>query len=125
MCVFVCLFVCLFVFTILGVGHAAGRPVNFAKNIDRVTEAKNQASKIISLCKGGPFALNLMRAHVHSSAMYGTRVNGISNKVLDKVRAMTRLATSTRAAGGFSRIDLLLQAQKDIDPAFAANCPAP
>ena len=35
---------------------------------------------------------------------------------------MTRTATSTRAAGGSSRIDLLLQAPKDIDPAFHANC---
>ena len=66
--------------------------------------------------------MNLIRAHVHSSALYGTKLNGISDKTLDDVRAMTRSSTSTRAAGGSSRIDLLLQAQRDIDPAFAANC---
>ena len=48
-------------------------------------------------------------------------LNGMSDKVLDDVRMMTRTATSTRAAGGSSRIDLLLQSPKDIDPSFAAN----
>ena len=43
-------------------------------------------------------------------------------KVLDVVRAMIRAATSTRASGGSSRIDILVQAQKDIDPAYAASC---
>ena len=101
--------------------YSAGRSVAYSRNKERVAEAKIKASKIVSLCRGGPFALNLIRAYVHASALYGTRVNGMSDKVLDEVRAMTRAATSTRAAGGSSRIDLLLQGPKDIDPAFAGN----
>ena len=84
--------------------------------------AKVKASKIVFLCKGVPFALNLVRSHVHASALYGIRVNGMSDKILDEVRAMTRAASSTRASGGSNRIDLLLQGSRDIDPAFAANC---
>ena len=106
----------------MGVDYAAGRPVTYAKNKERVSEAKTKAAKIVSLGKRGHFALNLMRSHVHASALYGTRVNGMSDKVLDDVRALTREAISTRASGGSSRIDLLLQGPKDIDLAFAANC---
>ena len=108
--------------TILGVDYAAGRPIGYHKNRERVVESKTKAVKIVSLCKGGPFALNLIRAHVHSSAFHGTRVNGMNDKVLDDVRAMTRAATTTRAAGGSTRLDLLLQSQRDIDPSFDANC---
>ena len=46
----------------------------------------------------------------------------MTDRTLDDVRMMTRAATTTRVVSGSSRIDLLLQGPKDIDPAFAANC---
>ena len=62
-----------------------------------------------------------MRMHVQSAALYGARVNGISNVALEKLRTIVRAATSTRAQGGSASIDLVLQKQRDIDPAFAGN----
>ena len=106
--------------TVLGVDFSAGRPVTFDKNKERIKVSSDKAAKILNLGKGGTFLLNVMKTHVQSAAMYGVRVNGITDKDLAKVKAMVRAATSTRAAGGSATIDLLLQRPKDADPIFAA-----
>ena len=63
----------------------------------------------------------MMRSHVISSAAFGVKVNGINNPLLDAVRTMVRMGTTTRAAGGSARVDLVLQHKKDIDPSFMGN----
>ena len=83
--------------------------------------AGDKAAKILSLAKGGPFLLNVMRMHIQSAALYGARVNGVNDKVLEKLRSTIRAATSTRAQGGSATMDLALQKQADIDPAYAGN----
>ena len=88
---------------------------------ERLRSANIKAAKINALTKGGWRALNIMRAHVVPASTYSARVNGVPNNVLEKLRTMVRSATSTRAAGGSATVDLLLQKQKDIDPAFAGN----
>ena len=105
----------------LGVDYSAGRPVSYAKNMERMASASDKARKILSLGKGGPFLLNVMRAHVQTAALYGARVNGINNGTLEKLRTIVRAASSTRAHGGSATMDLHLQKQKDIDPAYAGN----
>ena len=66
--------------TALGVEHAAGKPIDDAKHKERIADAIRTAQKINALAKGGALALNMMRAHVQASAMYGVRVNGISSR---------------------------------------------
>ena len=105
----------------LGVDYSAGRPVDYSKNTERLVNASDKASKIVSLAKGGPFLFNVMRMHIQSVALYGARVNGISDKAFEKVRSSIRAAISTRAQGGSAAMDFLLQKQQDIDPAFAGN----
>ena len=62
-----------------------------------------------------------MRMHVQSAALYGARMNGVSDEALSKLRTMVRSATSTTAQGGSATVDLLLQKQTSIDPTLAGN----
>ena len=70
----------------LGVDYSAGRPVDYGKNTERMASASDKASKILSLAKGSPFLLSVMRMHIQSGALYGARVNGISDKAFEKIR---------------------------------------
>ena len=77
-----------------------------------------KAKKINASVKEGPFAINLMRTHVVTAATYGCRVNGMSTKVLEKVCTMVRSATSTRAKGGSATVDMAIQKERSLDPAY-------
>ena len=107
--------------TMLGVDFAVGRAIEYCKNNERIEAAADKAARMSSMGKGGLMLLNIMRMHVQSFALYGIRVNGISDTALEKVRTMVRAATSTRASGGSATVVFLLQKHRDIDPAFAAN----
>lgn len=107
--------------TMLGVEYAAGKAVKYSRNIERVNAAGDKACKINTIVRGGPLALNLMRSHVITAATDGCRINGMNEKTLSRVRTMVRTAISIIAKGTSATVDMFLQKQKDIDPAFAGN----
>ena len=65
--------------------------------------------------------MTLMKSHVLGAVNYSARVNGIPNEIVDKTRTAVRTGTSTRAAGGSAKLDLMLQKVQFIDPLFDAT----
>ena len=83
--------------------------------------ALRKASKITAMCKGGFRMMTLMKSHVLGAVNYAARVNGIPDEVVDKTRTAVRTGTSTRAAGGSAKLDLMLQTVQHIDPLYDAT----
>jgi len=107
--------------TMLGVDYAAGKPVTYGRANQRFREAMIKGNKITVIAKGGWRLLNVMKAHVVSTVTYSEKVNGLRDATLEATRTMVRSATSTRAGGGSATVDMMLQSDKYVDPAYVAN----
>ena len=103
---------------LLGVDWGSNAVISYNTAAVRVANAAKAVANLCRYAPSGTKYINIARAHVMGAARYGCATMGLPPRLLTRVRTLVRSATNTKAKGGSATVDMALQKEKDIDPAY-------
>ena len=103
---------------LLGVDWGSDDTISYSTAAMRVARAARAVANLSRYAPSGTKYINIARAHVMGAARYGCATMGLPPRLLARVRTLIRSATSTKAKGGSATVDMALQKEHEIDPAY-------
>ena len=103
---------------LLGVDWSSSSSISYLTAAKRIAKAAKAVRNLKSYAVAGANYINIARAHAIGAARYGCTTMGLPPKLLARVRTTIRSATSTHAKGGSATIDMAVQKEKNVDPAY-------
>ena len=103
---------------LLGVDWGSSEAISYSTAASRVAKAARAVANLCRYAPSGVKYINIARAHVMGAARYGCATMGLPPRLLARVRTLVRSATNTNAKGGSATVDMAIQKEKDVDPAY-------
>ena len=103
---------------LLGADWYSLSSISYTTAARRIAKAAKAVRNLKSYAVAGTNYINIARAHAIGAARYGCATMGLPPKLLARVRTTIRSATNTRAKGGSAIIDMAVQRENNVDPAY-------